>query len=217
MKTSKVELVELAPNIYAVEGVHQKYVATMFLRIQEHYESPRYRNKFFTMKEFKKWYASTKDHGRFSYFEDWSGFNVPGVIVKRLMAGKFPEKLNRLETWLKKELEEKGVEGKFYLLGYAKKDARVKKHEIAHGLFYTNPEYRKKVKKILSCYNMLTHPVSHVLRKQGYHQAVVLDEFHAWVLTDFSYLKAKGVWSNRLEKTRLRLEKVFREFHKGSV
>ncbi len=210
---SKLNLKQLAPNIYAVEAAHKKYVSAMFLRMQEYYESPKFRNKFFKMKDFKKWYASTRDHGKFSYFEDWSGFNVPGNVVNKLMEGKFPERLNSLESWLKKELKKNNIKGKFYLLGYAKKDARVKKHEIAHGLFFTNPQYRKQVKALLSSYDMKTHPVAKLLREKGYHQAVVEDEFHAWVLTDYPYLKERKVWSKKLENTRKLLEKNFKQFH----
>ena len=48
----------LAPNIYAVEGTTSSEVARLFLRFQECYESPKFRDKIFTLKEFKKYYMN---------------------------------------------------------------------------------------------------------------------------------------------------------------
>lgn len=179
-----MKMTKLRDRIYAVEGKTSKEVAKAFLRIQEHYESPIFKDLFFTLDEFKAKYPSTRDDGKFSYFEDWSGFNVPSSVVEKLVQGLFPGKLSKEEKWLVNQIKTLNLESPYYLIGYQEGDKRVIMHEIAHGLYFTKPEYRAEVDQELSQYDMLTHPIAEFLRKKGYNQSVVKDEFHAWLLTD---------------------------------
>lgn len=202
---------KIAPKIYAVETETARQAGEVFIRLQENYESPKYRNKSFTLDEFVEWYKADKKKQTFTYFDDWAGFNVPGHIAMRFMNGKF-NPLRVEEKWLLNEIKKADIKGKFYLIGYAAKDARVKKHEIAHGLYYTSRSYRAKVQEILKDIDMLTHPITNVLREYGYHQAVVPDEFHAWCLTDSWYLEKQGLWNKSLDKIKLKLYDLYEEY-----
>ena len=52
-------------------------------------------------------------------------------------------------------------------------------HETAHGLFYTDFEYRKEVKALLSKFDI--EPIRRELRANaGYHEDVIDDEVHAY-------------------------------------
>ena len=64
----------LADGIFLVRFDTQYALASTFLRIQEHYESNRFRNRVFSLEQYMDWYAA--EFGAFTYFEDWSGFNV---------------------------------------------------------------------------------------------------------------------------------------------
>ena len=180
------------------------------IRLQENYESPRFRNKVFSYDQFVKYYKAYKNSETFTYYEDWSGFNVPGHIVNRFFKGKF-NPLRKEEKKLLSFIRSEKIKGRFYLLGYAAADARVKKHEIAHGLFYTNRKYKKEVLEALGSFDMVNDKVSKYLRSHGYHQAVVPDEFHAWTLTDSSYLKHEGLWNKKLDKLHARLYNIFKK------
>ncbi|OGZ16930.1 MAG: hypothetical protein A3H76_05890 [Candidatus Lloydbacteria bacterium RIFCSPLOWO2_02_FULL_54_12] len=68
----------------------RKLLAMTFVRMQEYYESgsPRFRGRIFTLGEFKDWYR--KERGRWSYANDWSGFNVPSYAVHAVYR-QFPD------------------------------------------------------------------------------------------------------------------------------
>ncbi|MEK7106247.1 MAG: ABC transporter ATP-binding protein, partial [Patescibacteria group bacterium] len=67
-------------SIYLVEAPTQYALASTFLRFQEHYESPKFRGQFFSLEEFMDWYA--EEYGNFTYYKDWTGFNIPSYILK---------------------------------------------------------------------------------------------------------------------------------------
>ena len=48
----------------------QYWLTSTFLRFQEYYESPKFRNLGFSLEEFQDWYVTTRDHGEFSYYSD---------------------------------------------------------------------------------------------------------------------------------------------------
>ena len=206
-----MRIVQVAPKIYALEGEGKEEVGYYMIRIQENYESPMFRNRVFTMKDFIPWYMKSRGKDTFTYFDDWSGFNVPGHIVKRFMNGKF-DPLRPEEQWLIDELKKLNIKGRFYLLGYSEEDARVKQHEIAHGLFYTNRKYKREVLKALESFDTQNGPLPNHLRKQGYCEQVLVDEFHAWVLTDGEWLKKEGIWTDALDNLRQVLETIFNKY-----
>ncbi len=187
----------VAPKIYALEGDSSEEVAAVMIRIQENYESPHFRNKVFTLKEFIPWYMASRGKDT---------LNLP--ITDFPMKGKF-NPLRAEEQWLVDEITRLNIKDKFYLLGYDRNDQRVIKHEIAHGLFYTNRRYKRDVLKALKgVYE--NHPkVVEELSAHGYCDEVLIDEFHAWTLTDSQWLKHKGVWTEELDKLKEILETVF--------
>lgn len=198
---------QLAPKIYALEAATSTQVAQVMVRIQENYESPKFRNKVFTLDEFIPWYKLSRGRIEFTYFKDWYGFNAPGHVVKRFMSGKF-DPLRPEERWLVGELLHLKARGRFYLLGYAAGDARVKKHELAHALFYTNQNYKREVLSALCHFDPPGSYAKHLL-DTGYHQNVVVDEFHAWTLTK---LFRGELWTSELDKWRDVLENIYQRY-----
>lgn len=146
-----IHLSEITNEILRVHCSTQEHLASTFLRFQEHYESPEFRGKIFTLEEYKEYY--TKKHGEFSYYKDWSGFNVPSYVFEPFRQGKF-DPLSTKESRLLSLL--RAYKGKFYVIGtYERKDEKQKEeitlqHETAHGLFYTVPEYKEEILAILS-------------------------------------------------------------------
>lgn len=203
----------LGNNIYAIEESTSEAVAKMFIRLQENYESPKFRNKIFTLDEFKEFYKSIHPKNKFTYYKDWAGFNVPGHIVKRFIDGKF-NPLTKEEKKLLKKI--KDIKGKFYLIGYAGSSLSTKKHEIAHGMFYTNPEYRREVMKELENFSLTNDPVIRHMRDMGYHEAVVVDEMHAWVLTDKSELKKYGLWRPMIQVLSKHLNVIYKRYRNAN-
>jgi len=164
---------KLADSIYVLRFRTQYELASTFLRVQEHYESSRFRNRRFTLEAYMDWYAST--FGAFTYFQDWSGFNVPSTALDAFYAGEFDPLLVKEQRLLR--MFEK-TPRPFYLIGISS-DAELR-HEKAHALFFTRPEYRREVLDAMAGHDLRS--LRRRLESMGYHRAVVTDEAHAYLI-----------------------------------
>jgi hypothetical protein len=163
----------LAQGILLVRFATQYQLAATFLRLQEHYESSRFSDRVFTLEEFMDWYAEA--FGRFSYFEDWSGFNVPSKALDPFYAGLFDPLLDKERRFLDLFRDEPRP---FYVLGVTEESSRGDlRHEIAHALFTMRPAYRVAVVRALRSYD--TSPIDRQLHRLGYARHVLRDEAHA--------------------------------------
>lgn len=88
-----------------------------------------------------------------------------------------------------------GKERPFYIIGtYGEKKSSLN-HELAHGLFYTNEDYRAEVLEVI-------HDIPEEFKKVitdflessgGYHYSVIIDEIHAYLVDGLEKLGAKGL------------------------
>src|SRR5262245_51147422 len=92
-KTLRMVRSTLADGIFLVRFDAQYALASTFLRFQEHYESSRFRDRVFSLEEYMDWYAGR--FGAFTYFEDWSGFNVPSSALEPFYQGRFDPLLRK--------------------------------------------------------------------------------------------------------------------------
>jgi hypothetical protein len=174
--------------------------------MQEHFESPRYRGKYFSHAEFRSWYRTIRDHKEFSYYSDWAGFNIPGSVLRPFIDGRFGE-LTSAETAVIELF--RGMKGKFYIIGTIETDnIATLRHEIAHALYHTNPTYRQEVNDILSSVDCA--PIHKILKGLGYHQAHWLDETHAYLGDPLSELESHGVNTVPFTKTHYQLLNVYK-------
>ncbi|MEK7117265.1 MAG: ABC transporter ATP-binding protein [Patescibacteria group bacterium] len=196
-------------KIYLIESNSRQDLATMFMRFQEHYESPQFQGKTFTVDEFAHWYASK--YGSFSYAKDWYGFNIPATVLAPFKQGNFDPL-----TVLEQKLIEicKGASDRSYIIGVTPSAEYFKetvKHEFVHGAFYTNPEYRREVEVCIQSYKI--KPISKGLRRMGYCDDVAVDETNAYVLVEPD-LTQEHVSIQNTKKLRGYLGKIF-ERHFG--
>lgn len=187
----KIEHKILADKIHLLTFETQKELTSTFLRFQEHYESPKFKGKVFSLNEYKKWYIKNSPNGvatgKFTYYSDWGGFNIPSYILKPFYKGKF----NPLSVAERKILSIfKNVKDPFYIIGIykeSKTSEKTLKHEIAHGLFYTNVEYKKEIISVLSKFD--TELMKNEFRlNAGYHEDVLEDEVHAHSISGAKYI-----------------------------
>jgi hypothetical protein len=172
----------------------KREVASTFVRFQEHYESPQFRGKVFSLEEFQKWYIPNSLNGRktgkFTYHTDWTGFNVPSYILKPFYGGKFNPLSEQEKIFL--ELFREDSEP-YYIIGTSRKIKDFEgiiKHEAAHGLFYTSPEYKAQVLQIMEKFD--TEGIrKELIAKSGYHEDVLQDEVHAWAFASSRDLKTR--------------------------
>jgi len=184
-----IEHRKLADRIHLLTFENQRDITSTFLRFQEHYESPNFRGKIFSLEEFKEWYIKNSPKGiasgEFTYYSDWNGFNIPSYILTPFYDGKFVPLSEQEKSFL--DIFKNEV-GKFYVIGVHKQAPHFLKHEISHGLFHTNDSYRLEVQHILSQFGV--EAIKEELRqKAGYHEEVLEDEVHAYSIDSESNLK----------------------------
>ena len=185
----------------------QQILCRHFIRFQEYYESPKFRKKPFTLGEFREWHY--KEYGAYTYEDKWSGFNVPGEVLNVFRMGLF----DPLTT------EEQNILNKIpyttypiYLIGtYGNKQDSTLDHEICHGLYYTDPDYKSEVDKLLASQNLKALK-KYLESKQGYCEEVLQDECHAYIATSEDILKDDKIeYPNIGEKLRNIKNKYFKE------
>lgn len=174
---------EVKPNIFAVI-VKDKYDrAMLFCRFQEYYESPnpKFRGTNFSIWDYMKWYNDKYGKG-FSYGADWSGFNIPWKVINECIC-----KLNKFETpydyimnEISHEISKTSTNG--YLIACKDTKGDTFKHEVCHGLYYTDKEYKKRVDKITK---QLSQDHYNIFKKNllemGYATKVINDEIQAYL------------------------------------
>src|SRR3989344_6355802 len=89
----------LTKDIILLHFKTQYQMASTFLRFQEHHESLKFAGEIFTLKEFKQWY--TKFKGKFTYYKEWDGFNIPKTVLRKFYAGEFDPLSKKEKTLLK--------------------------------------------------------------------------------------------------------------------
>lgn len=181
---TNMKLQEIVDDVFYLKFKTRRKLCKTLLRFEEFYESPEFRGKIFSLEEFKEWYTKNSPKGKktrkFTYYSDWRGFNIPSHAFEPFYQGKF----NPLSV------EEKGIldllrnkrKGKFYLIAtFGKAPNYILRHEIAHGLYYTNQNYRKQARKIISKIDSKTkNSIQNFLAKSGgYSKAVWPDEMQA--------------------------------------
>ncbi len=202
---------KLTDKIHLLLFENQKEITSTFLRFQEYYESPKFRDSVFSLDEFKTWYVKNSPNGiktgEFTYYSDWNGFNIPSYVLQPFREGKFvgiSEQERQLLDIFKDEKE------KFYIIGVhsdLQKHKELLIHEIAHGLFYTSEKYKTEIQEALA--NFEVEDVKNELRlKAGYHEDVLEDEVHA-----YSIDSADGLQTKISEDLAGELRKIFQKYY----
>ena len=159
-------------NSYCVSADSTTELATAFLRFQEHYESPsdQFRGQVFTLGQYKLWYE--KQYGWFSYYTDWSGFNIHSYVLEPFKEGLFdpllPEEQNLVSLFVN------APKDKFYIIGANTKD--VLDHELNHALYAHSYDYYNEVNKTFDAnLEKIKYALEHLLDK-GYCKYLLYDE-----------------------------------------
>lgn len=175
-----MKIKEIAPRTFHVDFTTREELLRAFVRFQEYYESPAFKEKIFTLDEYETWYKSYYKKDTFSYYEDWSGCNVPSFVFDKFRQGVM-NPLSEREIDLLSVLPNDGK--KYYVIGTfdgGKEDVLF--HEMCHSLFYSSSLYRKEVLILLDKYDKDLYEVKNYILEMGYHESVLLDEVQAYVL-----------------------------------
>jgi hypothetical protein len=171
----------IRPGVLHLQFDSARELATYFLRAQEYYESPKFKGEAFTIDEYAEWYA--QENGGFSYYDDWSGFNVPAESILELHS-RIPDW--RHQDWfmhgMAQVAKSTAPEGRGYLIGTSTEKDYVLRHEIAHALYHVSSEYRQKADELIQGLDPeFREALTDWLRETGYHPSVFDDETQAYL------------------------------------
>jgi len=126
------------------------------IRLQEFYESPHaeLRGQWFELETAMD--VLVNNYGKFTYFEDWCGYNVPDFAVLNffdLYAGTLREKEKILYSTLLpliRQYRYTGMETQpkpraFSVIGAVINDKQTIRHELAHAFYYLFDDYTSKM------------------------------------------------------------------------
>lgn len=208
---------EVRPNVFAVIIKDDYDRAMTFCRVQEFYESPnkKFRGKDFSIWDYMKWYSSEYKRG-FSYGVDWSGFNIPYDVIEKCYDLQVMSETPYDDEmyYIFNKISDMKKDGKAYIIGADSLDSDTFNHEICHGLYYTNNQYKQLVNEIT-----LTIPTKNysVFQKNlidmGYTESVVEDEIQAYLTTNWNYQRFRGGVSKQdCKELHNEYKKVFKSF-----
>ena len=191
----KGKVKEIKPFIYCVEIDDDYDRAMLFCRYQEFYESPykKFRGKPFTWMEYMRHYKLVWKKRTFTYPDDWSGYNIPSNVMERAnnvfyKDTEYDQIMNDIyfHCTIDSQNKNNNTRCNWYLIGASSKDKGTTNHEIAHGLYFTNKEYKNNVTKLIKNIKS-THyeKLKKKLIKMGYvdDKKIIDDEIHAFMST----------------------------------
>lgn len=194
MKIVNYTLKKASSGIFVVVVEDSYERAMLFLRCQEFYESPfpQFKGKHFDVFEYMNYYRKQNVPGYFSYTQDWVGFNVPGDIVEEctnyalddnsdISSTPYDYVMKEIIDTVKGQLQD---ENRWYLIGVNGEEGRIMEHEISHGLFYVNSEYKEKATSLVrSLPDDIINNMSYLILSMGYCEEVIDDEIQAYLST----------------------------------
>lgn len=192
----KYKLHKIIDNLYLVEMDNLYDLAMTFVRYQEYYESPNsdVRGQTFSLEEYMRWYSlnNGQKYPTFSYPSDFCGYNIPSTAIKDILYdGNYIGSLTMYDKLMLEIFQEinncNNQNGKdFYLIGASEMDSTTLKHEIAHGLYFVNSEYKQHMINLINS-NLSLEEIKDFkleLSKMHYCEEVMYDEMQAFISTD---------------------------------
>jgi len=232
------KITEVRDRVFAVTIEDGYDRAMTFMRVQEFYESPNpdFRGKHFNIWDYIEWYSRTKK-GAFTYAFDWSGFNIPLPIAWECYEGKdkptkkmYDSVRSMPDSWKSKWDETMKdivwlVQSKMfnkknrrdmnaYIIGAKDMEGDTFQHEVAHGLYYTNKEYKQLMDEITEAIPLDIYlKFRNNLLSMGYTESVVDDEIQAYMSWGWEYAKfSKGVNKKVCKALNKEYQKVFNKY-----
>ena len=144
--------------------------------------------------------------GKFDYYDEWDGFNLPSEVLKPFFEGAFDPLSDEEKSFLDIF---RGRNGKFYIICTLEGGGlEALKHELCHAMFYCKSDYKKQVLEVLNGYD--TREIArHLINDLLYHPDVLVDEIHAYLLSEMEYLEEEGFDTTQYHEIHRRLNEIF--------
>lgn len=173
------KVTEILPNVLHFNFRSYRTMVRHFLRFQEYWENPHFRNKIFTHKEYKDWYL--QQHDSYDIEVSWAGCAVSEKAFEPFFNKQFkPNDKEKAVLEVVKHLRG----DRFFVITSVGNDQDTVLHETAHAMYGMNAQYRKQVKSILeSTLSAKTRDFLNTeLSKMEYGPLRFDDELHAYLM-----------------------------------
>ena len=185
---------QIMPSLYHFEFKRKHDLFLSVMKCQEFYEcqDKKIKGKKFTLEDVIVAYSNLNEHGDFSYFQDFSAFNFPDVAVKKYLKLNSDTLLEREKIVLGHMMKLIGEDDLtptpkvYFIATYTNENPDSKKdvkHEIAHGLYYTQSMYRRVMDELLWSKRELLEKIYIKLHDMMYCDDVLPDEAQAYLST----------------------------------
>lgn len=219
----KGEISEILPNIFVVTIKDGYDRSMLFCRYQEYYESPfkEIKGNDFSLEYFMRLYTKKNNKKYFSYPDDWSGYNIPSKSLfdaHKLFKNNLTEYdkiMCKIIHYCDQTVKEKNDNHlqHWYLIGVDKLTSSITNHELAHGLYYTNPHYKAHMDYlVMSIKPKIYESLKSPLIKIGYDsdKTIIDDEIQAYMSTG----KLPSWNDKHYELYHNEFKKVFKQYNK---
>lgn len=207
----------ILPHIYLLTFKTQYELCMSFVRMQEFYESPKFRGKYFTLEEYIDYWCKEFGNGSFTYPSVWNGFNLPSSVFenwrKRFQDVRCKESviLSKVDSLIGEE-EWNKEDKKYYIIAVNEENKEKMesaiKHEIAHALYYLYPDYKKSCDKLLrTITKKKLRNDKKILFKMGYCRATINDELQAYYSNPSDVIDASPEFIVNMNSFKKRLTK----------
>jgi len=206
------QLKKICPRVYLLSFNNSIELCAHFMRFQEMYESdcPRFKGKSFELIDYITWYSKNNEKdSKFTYFNDWGGFNIPLNIITDWKPTKDVNNYDKLMLAIADKIQRDEPDAS-YLIGCTTGSVELMAHEVAHGLYYTDANYAEEMDELLEKFPIkLYKKCTNVLSNMGYDLSVLPDEMQAYLSTGV----CKGF--PRVSKDRKEIfQKIFKKYIK---
>jgi hypothetical protein len=153
-----LQMTQILPKVICLKYYKRFDLGSSVIRIEEYCESrfDQFFHHYFTLPEFVKVWKTTYGEGKFTYIEEFEGFNFPGTEVMKFNQ-QYRHDLTLKEAFLFNCINQIVPKEKIhdnYFIAYAlenrKNESIVRDHEISHALYYLDREYRNACQRILN-------------------------------------------------------------------
>lgn len=180
----KYKVKKIVDRLYHIHFENKADLFDSMLRMQEHYESPEFKGKIFTLGQYREWYC--KEFGGFTYYTDWSAYNLPSHVLDIFRLGLF-DPLSDKEKEILNIFPYSREEYSIICTTGEEVPLDTLDHEICHGMYYLNKEYKERCGELIKEFQGEDlERLAEALLKQGYHAEVVNDEMQAYLSTGLS-------------------------------
>lgn len=181
-----MKITKITPLIFHISSKTTEEIAKSFVRFQEYYENPIFKNKNsgFSVDDIDNWWKDKNPET--NYYNYWSGFNVPGKYFLNVLRNANFHPFNQHELNLINLLKDIPITklNNGILIGSGDDKDDVLNHELAHAYYYTDKSYKKMVDSLIDGMSpTMRFKLGNSLQNMGYHKTVINDEIQAYLST----------------------------------